>query len=78
MVILDYFNARICNEINAGIKHQVNEETFNENEDMLIDFGAQNERGINTTFYPHKPQHKRTFQNTRNNTSIIDYVVTNI
>ena len=77
VIILGDFNARIGNEVIAGIKHRFNEETLNENGETLIHFCAQNELRINNTFYPHKIQHKWTFENTRGQKSMIDYVLTN-
>ncbi|KAI4485477.1 hypothetical protein M0804_006982 [Polistes exclamans] len=44
---------------------------------MLINFCAMNELRINKTFYPHTPQHKFTFENTKEQKSIIDYIITN-
>ncbi|KAH1006887.1 hypothetical protein HUJ05_007578 [Dendroctonus ponderosae] len=38
---------------------------------------ALNELRINNTFFQHKPQHKFTFENTRGQKSIIDYIITN-
>jgi len=53
---------------------QFNEDTINDNDDMLIAFYSQNEQ-INNTFYHHKWQYK--FSNSRNQRSIIDYLITN-
>ncbi|XP_057671969.1 uncharacterized protein LOC130903737 [Diorhabda carinulata] len=51
--------------------------TLNSNGEQLIQFCAHNELRINNTFYPHKQQHKYTFENTRGHKSIIDYIITN-
>lgn len=77
IMILGDLNARIGNEILEGIKNRFNEETLNNSGEQLIQFCAHNELRINNTFYPHKPQHKYTFENTRMQKSVIDYIITN-
>ncbi|XP_056641539.1 uncharacterized protein LOC130448275 [Diorhabda sublineata] len=77
IMILGDFNGRIGNEVISGIKNRFNEETLNSNEEQLIQFCAYNELRINNTLYPHKQQHKYTFENTRGHKSIIDYIITN-
>ncbi|XP_056647239.1 craniofacial development protein 2-like [Diorhabda sublineata] len=76
IMILGDFNGRIGNEVISGIKNRFNEETLNSNGEQLIQFCAHNELRINNTFYPHKQQHKYTFENTRGHKSIIDYIIT--
>ncbi|XP_043488923.1 craniofacial development protein 2-like [Polistes fuscatus] len=76
-VILGNFNARIGNKVINGIRNRFNEDTLNYNGDMLINFCAMNELQINNTLYPYKPQHKFTFENTRGQKSITDYVIRN-
>ncbi|XP_045462690.1 craniofacial development protein 2-like [Harmonia axyridis] len=78
ILILGDFNARIGDEaISDGIKNRFNEETMNESGDQMVQLCMQDELRINNTLYPHKPQHKYTFENTRGHRSIIDYVVSN-
>ncbi|XP_056639351.1 craniofacial development protein 2-like [Diorhabda sublineata] len=77
IMILGDFNGRIGNEVISGIKNRFNEKTLNSNGEQLIQFCAHNELRINNTFYPHKQQHKYTFENTRGHKSIIDYIITN-
>lgn len=75
-VVLGDLNARIGNEIIAGIKNRFNEDTTKDNGEMLTCFCAMNELRINNTFYLHKPQHKFTYENTRGQKSTIDYIIT--
>ncbi|XP_072765165.1 uncharacterized protein [Anoplolepis gracilipes] len=77
VVIMGDFNARIDSEVLSGIKNSFNEDTVNDNDEQLIHLCAQNELRINNTYYPPKPQHKYTFENTRGHKSIIDYIITN-
>lgn len=44
--------------------------------EVLIDFYAHNELGINT-FSDHRIEHKVIFRGNRENTSTIDYIITN-
>ena len=44
---------------------------------MFVQFCADNELRINNTFFKHTIQHKITWQNTRNQISTIDYIVSN-
>lgn len=60
-----------------GVKQKFYEGVVNENEEMLIDFYARNEMRINNTYFSHKEQHKVTFNNTRMQTSMIDFIITN-
>ena len=50
----------------------------NENGELLIDSCAINELRTNNTYFPHKQQHKYTFTNTRDQKSMIDYLITNM
>lgn len=77
IMILGDFNARIGDEVIPGIKNRFNEETINTNGELMLQLCTQNELRINNTFYPHKPQHKYTFENTRGQKSMIDYIITN-
>lgn len=77
LLILGDFNARIGNDFIPGIKQQYNENVRNENGTLMIDFCAQNELRINNTFFPHKPQQKVTWSNSRGQESTIDYIVSN-
>lgn len=77
IIILGDLNARIGREVIPGIKQKYNEEITNENGELLIDFCARNELRINNTYFPHKEQHKYTFRNTRDQKSMIDYVISN-
>lgn len=77
VILLGDFNARVGNTIIPGVKQKFNENITNENGELLIDFCSQNEFRINNTFFKHKIQHKYTFQNTRGDRSMIDYVLTN-
>lgn len=70
-------NARVGNGAIAGIKQRFNEENINENGEALINFCAMNELRINNTFFDHKPQHKITWRNTRGQSSMIDYIISN-
>ncbi|XP_056647281.1 uncharacterized protein LOC130451947 [Diorhabda sublineata] len=72
IMILKDFIGRIGNEVISEIKNRFNEETLNSNGEQLIQFCAHNELRINNTFYPHKQQHKYTFENTRGHKSIIN------
>lgn len=47
------------------------------NGELLIQLCAQNELRINNTFFQHKWQYKRTWGNTREQESILDYIKTN-
>ncbi|XP_056645027.1 craniofacial development protein 2-like [Diorhabda sublineata] len=77
IIILGDFNARIGDELIPGIKNRFNAETINESGEKMIQLCILNELRINNTFYPHKPQHKYTFENTRGHKSTIDYIITN-
>lgn len=54
-----------------------NEETLNENDELLINLYMDQKIRINNTFFQHKKQHKTTWLNTRGSTSVIDYIRTN-
>lgn len=58
------------------MKQKYNENISNTRGDILVDFYAQNELRINNTFFQHKPQHKFTFCDNRNQ-SVIDYIFIN-
>ncbi|XP_044766150.1 craniofacial development protein 2-like [Coccinella septempunctata] len=77
VILMGDFNARVGNTMIPGVKQRFNEDVTNENGELLIDFCAQNELRINNTFFKHKEQHKYTFQNTRGDRSMIDYILTN-
>ncbi|XP_045466785.1 craniofacial development protein 2-like [Harmonia axyridis] len=77
VILLGDFNARVGNGVIGGLKNRFNEETINENGERLIQTCAQNELRVNNTFFPHKSQHKFTFENSRGQKSVIDYVITN-
>lgn len=75
--IMGDLNSRIGNKPIPGVVQRFNEEVINNNGEMLIALCAQNELRINNTYFPHKQQYKYTFSNTRNQNSVIDYVITN-
>ena len=77
VIILGDLNARIGQEIIPNIKQKFNEPVINENGELLIDFCASNELRINNTFFPHKHQHKYTFNNSRGQRSMIDFIISN-
>jgi hypothetical protein len=77
LIMLGDFNARIGNTIIPGIKQRFNESALNRNGEMLIDVCSRNEMRICNTFFPHKLQHKYTFENSRGDKSMIDHIVTN-
>lgn len=77
IIIFGDLNARIGNDEIANVKQRFNEPDKNENGELLIDFCARNELRINNTYFPHKDQHKYTFNNTRGQRSMIDFVITN-
>lgn len=77
IILFGDLNARIGNDVIPGIKQKYNEVTCNENGHLLIDFCARNEMRINNTFFPHKDQYKYTFNNSRDQKSIIDFIITN-
>lgn len=75
--ILGDLNSRIGNTAIPGVMQIFNENVTNNNGEMLITLCAQNELRINNTFYAHKKQHKYTFGNTRDQNSVIDYIISN-
>lgn len=77
IIIHGDLNARIGREVIPGIQQKYNEEITNENGELLIDFCARNELRINNTYFPHKEQHKYTFSNSRDQKSVIDYIISN-
>lgn len=77
IVLMGDFNARIGDSIIPGITQRYNETASNPSGEIMLDFCSYNELRINNTFFPHKPQHKITWSNSRGQSSIIDYVVTN-
>jgi len=77
VIVLGNFNARVGNNTMAEIKQRFNEDVRNENGDLLVDSCIQYRLQINNTFFNHKKQHKITFNNSRSQESIIDYVITN-
>lgn len=70
IIVLGDFNARVGNEV-LGVKNRFSEEILNSNGEQLIHLCAQNELRVNNTFFPHKAQHKYTFQNSRGQRSVI-------
>jgi hypothetical protein len=75
ILILGDLNARIGN---SGVKQRFNEDVTNENGTMFIQFFADNELRINSTFFfQNKPQYKITWQNPRGQHSTIDYIMSN-
>ena len=77
VLILGDLNARIGNDVINGVKQRFNEETYNDDCTMLVQFCADNELRINNTYFDHKIQHKITWQNTRSQKSTLDYVISN-
>lgn len=75
--IMGDFNSRIGNTVLPGVMQRFNEDVINNNGEMLITLCAQNELRINNTFFRHKIQQKYTFGNTRDQNSMIDYIITN-
>jgi len=69
-------NARIGNEPFGGTTQRFNDETVNDRGDMLKMFCAANNMRINNTFFDHDMSCKYTWQNTRGQQSVIDYIVT--
>lgn len=65
MVLLGDFNARIENIQILGLKQRFNEDTVNENGELLIELCPRNELRINNIVFPHKEQHKFTLNNAR-------------
>lgn len=76
-LILGDLNAKIRDAIVDGIKQKYDEPHTNSNGHMLIEFCVQNEIRINNTYFNHKPQHKITWTNSRGQTSMIDYIISN-
>lgn len=74
-IILGDFNARIGNDIIPGIKQRFNEDVTNDNGELMINLCTINELRINNTFFNHKDQYKYTFENTRGQRSMIDYIL---
>lgn len=72
-----YISARIGNNVIPGVKNRFNEETYNESGEQVTQICAINGLRINNTYFPHKPQHKFTFENTRGHKSVIDYIIKN-
>ncbi|XP_045466584.1 craniofacial development protein 2-like [Harmonia axyridis] len=70
-------NARIGNNVVQGVKHHFNDEHLNENRKALVDLCDRHNIRINNTFFRHKSQHKITWQNSRGQSSTIDYILSN-
>lgn len=68
------FNTRVSNHIVPRTKQRCNENIRNENGDLLTDLCTTNELRINN-FFPHKEQYTYTFENTRGQRSMIDYIL---
>lgn len=77
IIILGDLNARVGNSVIPGIMNRFNEDQLNDNGEILVDFCARHSLRINNTFYPHKLQHKITWQNSRGQHSMIDFVLSN-
>lgn len=77
IIVAGDFNARVGRNIIPGIKQRFNEDSINENGEMMVDFCNDNELRINNTFFDHKYQHKYTWENTRGHKSMIDYISSN-
>lgn len=77
IIILGDINARIGNDVIPGVKQQFNEGTCNNSGDIFTQFCVNNNLRINNTFFDHNMQYKYTWQNTRGQKSVIDYIVTN-
>lgn len=68
---------REFNIIVDGVKRRLNEPNINDNGEKLVDFCAQNKLRISNTYFDHKDQHNVTWSNTRDQTSMIDYIISN-
>lgn len=77
LIIMGDLNARIGNTAIEWIMHEFNEEHSDDNGEKLLAFCTLNELRINNTFFDHKPQQKITWSNTRGQTSMIDFIITN-
>ncbi|XP_050455237.1 craniofacial development protein 2-like [Cataglyphis hispanica] len=77
ILIMGDLNARIGNAVVDGVKQRFNEAHINDNGEKLVAFCAQNRLRINNTYYDHKDQHKITWANTRSQTSMIDFIISN-
>lgn len=77
IVIMGDLNARVGNEPLGGVTQRFNEEVMNDNGDLLKAFCAVNALRINNTFFEHDMKYKYTWQNTRGQQSVIDYIITN-
>lgn len=75
--IIGDLNARIGNQVIHGVMQKHNENELNDNGELLIAMSTQSELRINSTYFPHKQQHKYTWSNSRGQTSMIDHVITN-
>lgn len=70
-------NARIGNRAIPGIMNRFGEEAMNDNGHLLLNLCMQNELRINNTYFVHSDSQKYTFENTRQQRSIIDHIITN-
>ncbi|XP_050455169.1 craniofacial development protein 2-like [Cataglyphis hispanica] len=77
ILIMGDLNARIGNAVVDGVKQRFNEAHINDNGEKLDAFCAQNRLRINNTYYDHKDQHKITWANTRSQTSMINFIISN-
>ncbi|XP_045466615.1 craniofacial development protein 2-like [Harmonia axyridis] len=75
--IIGDLNSRIGNTIIPGVMQRFNEDVLNDNGEMLITTCAENELRINNTFFQPKQSQKFTFDNTRNQNSSIDFIISN-
>ncbi|KAF2895380.1 hypothetical protein ILUMI_10792 [Ignelater luminosus] len=73
-IIVEDLNTRIVDKIIPGIKERQPRNDKPGRQELLC---ALNELRINNTFYDHHSQQKVTFANTRGQSSMIDYFITN-
>lgn len=77
LIMLGDWNARVGDSVVPGVKNRFNEPTLNDSGRELVEFCSVNELRINNTFFDHPRQHKITYTNSRGQTSMIDYVISN-
>lgn len=77
VIIMGDFNARIGNTVISGTKQRFHEAQSNDNGELMVNLCSLNNLRINNTFYDHKETYKYTFENSRGQKSMIDYIVTN-
>ncbi|KAK9881036.1 hypothetical protein WA026_014379 [Henosepilachna vigintioctopunctata] len=77
VIVMGDFNARIGNTVIPGVKQRFHEDQINDNGELMVNLCSFNNLRINNTFYNHKDIYKYTFFNSRKQTSMVDYIVTN-